>query len=142
MMLRNICDLRKAESIPIRFWRQTVKTWCVSYRFGGKLTRYTFASFPIIKLAEARQTAADALHDVAHGINPATKKKVERNSETFDYLAGEYLERHPKPKKKSWGEDGESSKRICFLLSEALVQRILLGKTFERFLTAKPQQHQ
>jgi hypothetical protein len=29
-------------------------------------------------LAEAKQTAVDALHDVAHGISPATKKKVER----------------------------------------------------------------
>jgi integrase len=89
----------------LRVSEKGIKTWCVSYRFGGKWTRYTFASFPVIKLAEARQTAADALHDVAHGINPATKKKVERNSETFDYLASEYLERHAKPKKKSWGED-------------------------------------
>lgn len=89
----------------LRVSEKGIKTWCVSYRFGGKWTRYTFASFPVIKLAEARQTAADALHDVAHGINPATKKKVERNSETFDYLASEYLERHAKLKKKSWGED-------------------------------------
>jgi integrase len=89
----------------LRVSEKGVKTWCASYRFGGKWTRYTFASFPVIKLAEARQTAADALHDVAHGINPATKKKVERNSETFDYLANEYLERHAKPKKKSWAED-------------------------------------
>lgn len=89
----------------LRVSEKGIKSWCVSYRFGGKWTRYTFASFPVIRLAEARQTAADALHDVAHGINPATKKKVERNSETFDYLAAEYLERHAKPKKKSWEED-------------------------------------
>jgi integrase len=89
----------------LRLTEKGVKTWCVSYRFVGKWTRYTFATFPIIKLAEARQMAADALHDVAHGINPATKKKVERNSETFDYLAKEYLERHAKPNKKSWEED-------------------------------------
>ena len=96
------------DSLPgfsLRVSEKGIKTWCVSYRFGGKWTRYTFASFPIIRLAEARQTATDALHDVAHGINPATKKKAERNSETFDYLASEYLERHAKPKKKSWEED-------------------------------------
>jgi integrase len=89
----------------LRVSEKGIKSWCVSYRFGGKWTRYTFASFPVVKLAEARQTAADALHDVVHGINPATKKKVERNSGTFDYLACEYLERHAKPKKKSWEED-------------------------------------
>jgi integrase len=81
------------------------KTWCVYYRFGGIKTRYTFGSYPVILLAEARQTAKDALHDVAHGINPATKKKAERHADTFDYLAKEYLERYSKPNKRSWQED-------------------------------------
>jgi integrase len=81
------------------------KTWCVSYRFSGKWTRYTFGTYPVIKLAEARETARDALHDVAHGINPATKKKAERDADTFQHFAHEYLERHAKPKKKSWQGD-------------------------------------
>ena len=82
-----------------------VKSWCVSYRFGGKWTRYTFGSFPVTKLAEARVKARDALHEVTHGINPAIKKKAERCAETFDYLTHEYLERHAKAKKRSWRED-------------------------------------
>jgi integrase len=49
--------------------------------------------------------ARDALHDVVHGINPATKKKADRCADTFDYLAHEYLERHAKIKKRSWQED-------------------------------------
>ena len=81
------------------------KTWCVSYRYSGKWTRYTFGAFPVTKLAEARETARDALHDVAHGINPATKKKEDRDADTFRYFAHEYLERHAKPKKKSWQGD-------------------------------------
>jgi integrase len=96
------------DSLPgfsLRVSEKGVKSWCVSYRFAGKWTRYTFGAFPIIKLAEARQTANDALHDAAHGINPATKKKIERESETFAYIADEFLERHAKAKKRSWHED-------------------------------------
>src|SRR6266571_4009018 len=89
----------------LRVSERGVKSWCVSYRFGGKWTRHTFGTFPVIPLAEARKRAKDALHDVANGINPATKKKAEREAETFDYLAREYLERHAKPKKRSWEED-------------------------------------
>jgi hypothetical protein len=42
---------------------------------------------------------------VALGNDPASAKAVERNPQTFAYLATEYLERHAKPKKKSWRED-------------------------------------
>ncbi len=89
----------------LRVSENGVKSWCVSYRFAGKWTRHTFGAFPVIKLSEAREMARDALHDVVHGINPATKKKTERCADTFDYLANEYLERHAKIKKRSWRED-------------------------------------
>ena len=81
------------------------KTWCVSYRYSGRWTRYTFGSFPILSLKDARQRAKDALHDVADGVNPANRKKVERDADTFDYLATEYLERYSKQNKRSWEED-------------------------------------
>jgi len=96
------------DSLPgfsLRVTGNGIKTWCVSYRFAGKWTRYTFGTYPIIKLAEAREAARDALHDVVHGVNPATKKKADRNADTFKYLAQEYLERHAKPKKRSWQND-------------------------------------
>jgi hypothetical protein len=99
------------------------KTWCVSYRFGGKWTRYTFGTFSVTKLAEARETARDALHDVAHGINPATKKKADRDADTFRYFAHEYLERHAKPKKKSWQGMIGSSTSISTLSLAALMQK-------------------
>jgi len=89
----------------LRVSENGIKSWCVSYRFAGKWTRHTFGTFPVFKLAEARDKARDALHDVAHGINPATKKKAERCAETFDYLADEYMERHAKKRKRSWQED-------------------------------------
>ena len=72
----------------LRVSENGIKSWCVSYRFAGKWTRYTFGTFPVIKLAEARDKARDALHDVAHGINPATKKKVCSGSAVKKRLAG------------------------------------------------------
>jgi integrase len=96
------------DSLPgfsLRVSENGIKTWCVSYRFAGKWTRYTFGTFPILSLKDARKKAKDALHDVSEGINPAIKKKEDRDAETFDYLAGEYIERHAKPNKKSWEED-------------------------------------
>ena len=96
------------DSLPgfsLRVSEKGIKTWCISYRFSGKWTRYTFGIFPVIPLKEARQKAKDALHDVSNGINPATKKIATRSSNTFECLSDEYLERYAKKKKKSWEED-------------------------------------
>jgi integrase len=96
------------DSLPgfsLRVSENGVKSWCVSYRFAGKWTRHTFGTFPVLKLADARQRAKDALHDVADGINPATRKRAERDAETFEYLAQQYMERHAKAQKRSWPED-------------------------------------
>ena len=92
------------DSLPgfsLRVSEKGLKSWCVSYRFAGRWTRFTFATFPVTSLAEARKNAKDALHDVAHGVNPATKKKLDRNADTFDYLAKEYVERHASGMRRS-----------------------------------------
>ena len=89
----------------LRVTANNKKTWCLFYRFSGNLTRYTFGQFPVMTLAEARQFAVDALREVAHGGNPADKKKANRQADTFDSMAAEYLERHAMAKKKSWRED-------------------------------------
>jgi len=96
------------DSLPgfaLRVSETGVKSWCVLYRFAGKPARFTFGTFPILKLADARKRAADALRDVANGINPSTRKRADRDAETFDYLANEYLERYAKPNKRTWEQD-------------------------------------
>ena len=81
------------------------KTFCVMYRHAGRKRRHTLGTHPPLSLADARDLAREALRDVALGNDPASVKAVERNPQTFAYLATEYLERHAKPKKKSWRED-------------------------------------
>ena len=94
------------DSLPgfsLRVSEKGVKTWCVSYRFAGKWTRYTFGTYPIILLAEARQTAKDSLHDAAHDINPAAAKREDRDAPTFRMLAERYRDEYA-VKKRSYKE--------------------------------------
>ena len=80
------------------------RTWILMYRHGRTLRRFTLGQYPTIGLAAARAKARDALHDVAHGEDPARKKAEERRAETFAELAHEYIERHAK-RKRSGDED-------------------------------------
>lgn len=81
------------------------KSWIVMYRFNGRLRRLTMGTFPALNLADARDRAKAALHDVAHGRDPAADKAAERIAETFAELADEYLERHAKLRKRTWQQD-------------------------------------
>jgi integrase len=81
------------------------KTFGAMFRYGGRLRRMTFGTFPPLTLADARQRAADALRDVSNGDDPATKKAEDRTAGDFKGLAADYIRRYAKLKKKSWRED-------------------------------------
>src|ERR1700704_2428959 len=83
------------------------KSWAVRYRFERRPAKLTLAAS---SLADARRQAAEALHEVAQGRDPATKKltarqaKAERARDTVESLAAEFLEKHAKRKTRpsSW----------------------------------------
>lgn len=81
------------------------KTWGVYYRTHDKLHRMALGSVDERSLKEARNAAREVLRSAFDDIDPLEHKKQERSADTFDYLANEYLERHAKPKKRSWQED-------------------------------------
>ena len=81
------------------------KVWVVRYRAAGRRRRLTLGIYPHLSLANARKQARDAMHVVENGGDPAAEKAADRVAETFGELATEYLERHAKPRKKSWRED-------------------------------------
>ena len=87
------------------------KSWVVMYRHAGVKRRLTLGTYPALPLASAREKAADALRSVAHGADPAASKKADRKAETFAELAEEYMERHAKPKKRSWRKDDAAIQR-------------------------------
>lgn len=80
------------------------KAWILLYRRKGRLRRFTFAPYPDLGLADARQRARDILHDVASGKDPAAERQAERRAETFKEIADVYLKKHA-VKKRSGDED-------------------------------------
>jgi integrase len=78
------------------------RSWAVRYRFDGKPTKLTLGPWPTLTLAAARKGAADALHDVASGIDPsetrkaAKQKAAESEANTVTAICEEFLQRESK----------------------------------------------
>ena len=112
------------------------KSFGVMYRTGTRFRRLTIGTYPLLSLADARQEAVKALRSSELGHDPATEKHEERHASTFEEVAAEYLEKHAKPKKKSWKEDERIINR--YLLPEfgkqqaASIQRRAIREFLER----------
>jgi integrase len=78
------------------------RSWALRYRYGGRPTKLTLGRWPTLSLAAARKGAADALHDVANGIDPsatrkvAKQKAVESEATTVAAICNEFLQRESK----------------------------------------------
>ena len=71
------------------------KSWCLRYRIGRTLRRWTIGNYPHpFGLAEARKAAKDGLRDVANGHDPALAKVERRDADTFTDLADNYIEKY------------------------------------------------
>src|SRR6266571_7011557 len=94
-----------APNVGLRVAEGGRKTWFVMYRIHGRLRRLTLGTYPALSLADARDKALKAKHDVAEGDDPATAKQQARHAPLLADIAAEYLERHAKIHKKSWRGD-------------------------------------
>ena len=78
------------------------RSWAVRYRFAGRPAKLTLGGWPALTLAAARKGAADALHDLANGIDPsamrkvAKQKAVESEANTVAAICNEFLQRESK----------------------------------------------
>jgi integrase len=88
----------------VRVTQNGRKTFVVRYRLNGKRPRVTIGSYPAFGLADARARARTILLQVGTGEDPS-------RAESFAELADLYLERHAKPKKRSWRYDERQLKR-------------------------------
>lgn len=125
------------ESLPgfsVRVAPTGRKTFCVLYRRGRRLRRYTLGQHPPLSLGQARTLAKAALARAAMGGDPAARKIEKRRASTFAELAAEYLERYAKPNKRSWCEDERRLRknllpifgpRLAKEISRADVRRLL-----------------
>jgi integrase len=94
------------------------KTWCWLFRLGGEQKRVVFGHYPDMSLVAAHKALADAKEKVQAGIDPsieiAAEREAERNAETIQELADEYLKRHAAPNMRpiSFKEDKRLEREI------------------------------
>jgi integrase len=83
------------------------KTFVVRYRspHSGRRPQVTIGTYRTVSLADARDRAKGILAEVALGDDPAGVIATRKAAPTFVELSNEYIERHAKPKKKSWRYD-------------------------------------
>jgi hypothetical protein len=79
----------------------------------GRRGRLSLGGFPSLLVADARKAARDAQREVALGKDPAREKQARAQALTFNELADLYLERHAKPKKRSWRQDDRQLRVLC-----------------------------
>lgn len=81
------------------------KRFVLRYTVDGKRKRMTLGTYPGVSLATARKAARETVVAVDKGLDPAEEHRKRREAPTFHELADEYMERHAKPKKRSWPYD-------------------------------------
>lgn len=67
--------------------------------------RVTLGRFPAVTVEQARKMAGKVFTAIAEGENPAAVKRAHKEELTFGQLFAQYMERHAKPKKKTFMED-------------------------------------
>lgn len=96
----------KVKGLQIRLTAAGIKTFCVFRRIkGGDPERITLGRFPEMTIEQARRKAAEITTLILEGKNPAEVKRQRKSELTFAELFTEYLERHAKPRKRTWKED-------------------------------------
>jgi integrase len=95
----------KTSGLQLRITFSGTKTFSVLRRIRGNLERITVGRYPDLTIEQARRKTAEINSDIANDVNPGAVKRGRRAELTFSDLFAEYLERHSKPKKKTWAED-------------------------------------
>ncbi|PXX07515.1 site-specific recombinase XerD [Nitrosomonas ureae] len=97
---------KKTSGLQLRITSTGVKTFSVYRRIKrGEPERITLGRFPDMTIEQARREAVRIATDISDGKNPAEVKRGHKAELTFSELFADYMERHSKPKKKTWLED-------------------------------------
>ena len=81
------------------------KSFILNRKINSTPERIALGRYPDLTIEQARGKAAEINSSIANGINPAQIKRGRKTELTFADLFEEYLERHSKPSKRTWGED-------------------------------------
>ena len=101
----------KVGGLHLRISSTGIKTFSVFKRIkGGNPERITLGRYPDMTIDQARRKTMEINLAIADGRSPAEAKRKLKSELLFSGLFEEYLERHSKPKKKTWTEDLEKYK--------------------------------
>jgi integrase len=96
----------KVAGLQLRVTSRGVKTFSLFRRMkNGEPERVTLGRYPTMTIQTARKRAAAINNAIEGGANPAEAKRAHKAEATFGSLFSEYLERHAKPRKRTWRED-------------------------------------
>ena len=90
----------------IRIYESGRKSFVIRYRNEhGRKQYMTLGKYGIYTLNEARSEAMEKLVEADKGKDPANERRQKLNAATMDELAKAYIEKHAKPRKKTWKKD-------------------------------------
>jgi len=136
--------LGEGNGFRIRVMPSGVKTWLYVYDFEGKQKQRNLGQYPDISLATARAKFESDRKLVKNGTDPGETERLQKEKRakapTVSDLCGEYIQKHAKKVKKSWGEDqraldveviplwgkrkaADIKKRDVVLLLEGIIER-------------------
>lgn len=101
-----------ASGLFLRVTSAGVKSWCVRYcPKGGKQSRATIGTYPLISLSDARTRAKDVSSHAAKGIDLLAQEEAERKAaqaaedianRTLRVVVAEYIEKYCKVSQRRW----------------------------------------
>src|SRR6188768_1759376 len=91
--------------LALRVTSAGTRTFYVIKRAGGEMVWLKLGVYPDMTPEKARNEAERVLGAFAHGRNPAAARRALKRELTFADLFADYLERHAKPRKRTWRED-------------------------------------
>ncbi len=94
------------------------------FKKGKIAVRVTIGTFPDWTIEQARKEAQKCKADMANGINPADKKRKARTEMTFKELFEIYMDRHSRPRKRTWQEDLDKFETYLKTLSKKKISEI------------------
>lgn len=103
-------EVFQGDGFGVRVGTSGKKSWVMFYRNPeGRLRRFTIGRYPAMSLADARAAFEVHRQRLAKGIDPAAERDSRRraldDAPPVDALADEYIQKHARPKKKSWKAD-------------------------------------
>ncbi len=103
---RLVCHDTKTTGLQIRVSSSGIKTFSLYRRIkGGSPERVTLGRYPEMSIEQARRKSAEINAAIEFGANPAEVKRAHKGELTFGDLFKQYLDRHAKPRKRTWEDD-------------------------------------